>query len=146
MSKVDASSKKSHTRKNELKTKQKFNTEQISRPNEKDHFRSSYNTTPAGNQKNSSYENGNQLRNKKNLRFSDKKGQQQQVVCKTYFPHFGGEDCEEFISQFDYLRNNLCIKTGIGNHQVLKFQMKKVTLRNYTPKTLNQEVNMGMWI
>ncbi|KAJ8958489.1 hypothetical protein NQ318_002283 [Aromia moschata] len=50
------------------------------------------------------------------------------------------------ISQFDYLRNNLRIKSCVGNREVFRFQMKKITIRNYTPKILRQEVNMGMWI
>lgn len=49
-------------------------------------------------------------------------------------------------SQFEYINNNLCIKSCIGNREVLRFQMKKVSFRNYTPKILNQEINMGMWI
>lgn len=50
-------------------------------------------------------------------------------------------------AQNDYLRNNLQIKTCVcGNLEILKFQTKKVSFRNYTPKILNQEVNMGMWM
>lgn len=151
MSKPDASSKK---KKYTPPSDQKPNTnhsKDLKSHNERTNPRSLYTTTPGAPQlPSSTYQNANnQLRNKKNLRFSDKKRHRQtaggfEEPKKTYFPQFG---CEEYIpSRFDYLRNNLCIKTGIANQEALKFQMKKITLRNYTPKILNQEVNMGMWI
>lgn len=149
MSKLDASTKKKiYTHKGDKKLKQKYNTDLIFRPKENS-SKLSHNTTPTAAQVayTSHEKDNNQLRNKKNLRFSDKKAQQPTAngndEPKTYFPQFG---CEEYISRFDYLRNNLCFKTGIAKREVPKFQMKKVTLRNYTPKILNQEVNMGMWI
>ncbi|EFA05529.1 hypothetical protein TcasGA2_TC015716 [Tribolium castaneum] len=50
-------------------------------------------------------------------------------------------------AQNDYLKNNLHIKTCVcGSREILKFQSKKTNFRNYTPKILNQEVNMGMWM
>lgn len=49
--------------------------------------------------------------------------------------------------QYDYIRNNLYIKSAVDREKtILKFQLKKVSIRNYTPKTINQEINMGMWI
>ncbi|CAH2009399.1 unnamed protein product [Acanthoscelides obtectus] len=51
-----------------------------------------------------------------------------------------------YSAQFEYIRNNLCIKFCIGNRDLFRFQRKKVSIRNYTPKSLNQEVNLGMWI
>lgn len=54
---------------------------------------------------------------------------------------------ESPINHFEYLKNNLHIKTCIwGNKQVLEFQVKKISFREYTPKILDQEINMGMWI
>ena len=47
----------------------------------------------------------------------------------------------------DYLRNNLHIKFCVcGSREVSTFPNKKVSFRNYTPKILNQEINMGMWM
>ncbi|RZC35276.1 hypothetical protein BDFB_013496 [Asbolus verrucosus] len=50
-------------------------------------------------------------------------------------------------AQFDYLKNNLHIKFCIcGSRELLKFQTAKLSFRNYTPKILDQEINMGMWM
>ncbi|KAJ3620553.1 hypothetical protein MTP99_004492 [Tenebrio molitor] len=50
-------------------------------------------------------------------------------------------------AQHDYLRNNLHIKSCVcGNREILRCQTKKISFRNYTPKILNQEINMGMWM
>lgn len=48
------------------------------------------------------------------------------------------------VDQYNYLRNNLIIKSGVENQD--SRYPKKISIRNYTPKILNQEINMGMWI
>lgn len=78
---------------------------------------------------------------------------QQQDFCNRYYstsiitgrttttPH-------QELSQFDYIRNNLQIKSCLGaNRNIFTFHSKKnLTIRNYTPKILNQEINMGLWM
>lgn len=51
-------------------------------------------------------------------------------------------------TQNDYIKRHLYIKSCVDNEQsVWKFQpQQKVSIRNYTPKAINQEMNMGMWI
>lgn len=50
-------------------------------------------------------------------------------------------------NQFDYLKKNLFIKSRVDTEcELWQFQQRKVSFRNYTPKILNQEVNMGMWM
>lgn len=143
MSKCDVATKRTYADKNNPKPKEKYKTDLLSRARVKENLKVSYNTTPVDKfSARNLYENDNQLRNKNNLRYGDQK-RQREATYKTYFPQF---ENEEHISQFDYLRNNLYIKTCLGNCDVLKCQMKKITFRNYTPKILNQEVNMGMWI
>ncbi|XP_019769848.2 uncharacterized protein LOC109544221 [Dendroctonus ponderosae] len=54
-------------------------------------------------------------------------------------------DCS--IPQYEYyLKHNLYIKSAVETQNLLGLQTKNVTFRNYTPKSLSQEVNMGMWI
>lgn len=43
-------------------------------------------------------------------------------------------------AQYEYIRNHLYIKTGIQGGK------KKSSFRNYIPKVINQEINMGMWM
>ncbi|KAL3271323.1 hypothetical protein HHI36_021811, partial [Cryptolaemus montrouzieri] len=51
------------------------------------------------------------------------------------------------VSQFDYIKHNLFIKSCVGSEfELWQFQAKKKSFRNYTPKILDQEANMGMWI
>lgn len=51
------------------------------------------------------------------------------------------------ISQSEYMKRHLYIKTGVDHERsVLRYQLKKVSIRNYTPKAINQDINMGMWI
>lgn len=143
MSKCNVATKRTQSDKSDQKSKEKYKTDLIARARAKENLKASYNTTPGDKFcSRNFYEIDNQLRNKNNLRYGDKR-RQLEATYKTYFPQF---ENEEHISQFDYLRNNLCIKSCIGTRDVLKFQMKKITFRNYTPKILNQEVNMGMWI
>lgn len=143
MSKTDPASRRTDFYKSEPKSKQKYATDLGCKSNLKDNLKVSYDTTLVDKfASRISFENDDQLRNKKKFRFCDKK-RQQEATRKTYFSQFGSD---EFSSQFDYLRNNLCIKTCIANQKVVKLQMTKITFRNYTPKILSQEVNIGMWI
>lgn len=96
--------------------KDKYKTELIVRPKNKEAIRQAYNTTPAD-------------------KYTPKK-----------HPDKKKEETTDHSPQFEYIKKNLCVKTCIGNGEVLRFQVKKVTIRNYTPKILNQEINMGMWM
>lgn len=51
-------------------------------------------------------------------------------------------------SQKEYISNHLKIKAGIYETKTKtnKFPTKKSTIRDYTPKIINQDVTMGMWI
>lgn len=50
-------------------------------------------------------------------------------------------------SHADYLKRNLYIKSALDKEScLLRFQAKKLSIRNYIPKIINQELNMGMWI
>lgn len=49
-------------------------------------------------------------------------------------------------AQKDYMKRHLFIKSCIDRDRGLKFQVKKANLRNYTPKVIDQEVNLGMWM
>ncbi|KAH1018844.1 hypothetical protein HUJ05_006535 [Dendroctonus ponderosae] len=52
-------------------------------------------------------------------------------------------DCS--IPQYEYyLKHNLYIKSAVETQNLLGLQTKNVTFRNYTPKSLSQEVNMGI--
>lgn len=54
---------------------------------------------------------------------------------------------QRVTNHFDYLKHNLFIKSRVGTDCAeWQFQQQKISFRNYTPKILNQEVNMGMWI
>ncbi|KAK9871984.1 hypothetical protein WA026_015229 [Henosepilachna vigintioctopunctata] len=51
------------------------------------------------------------------------------------------------VTQFDYIKHNLLIKSCVCSESKLwQIQPKKKSFRNYTPKILDQEVNMGMWM
>lgn len=106
----------------------KFKTDLIVRTKTKEHAPPSYNTTPGDKYTCRHHEE----RAEKSVHFTDRE--------------FVVERREVHSAQYDYIKNNLCIKSCIGDREVLRFQMKKVSFRNYTPKILNQEVNMGMWI
>ncbi|KAL1502396.1 hypothetical protein ABEB36_007542 [Hypothenemus hampei] len=68
-----------------------------------------------------------------------------QESCQKFKRSKSEHDCS--INNYEYyLKHNLYIKSAVGNTNVLNYQMKKVSFRNYTPKILSQEVNMGMWI
>lgn len=41
-------------------------------------------------------------------------------------------------SKSDYIRRHLYIKCCVNRN--------KLTIRNYTPKVISQEINMGMWM
>lgn len=57
------------------------------------------------------------------------------------------KDKEVFVhAQRDYMKRHLFIKSCIDRDLALKFQAKKTNLRNYTPKAIDQEVNLGMWM
>lgn len=101
------------------RTKDKYKTELIIRPKNKEITRQICNTTPA-----------------------DKYSPKQHPKRKDEH----ADRRTDSSPQFEYIKKNLCIKTCIGNGEVLRFQVKKVTIRNYTPKILNQEINMGMWM
>lgn len=51
-------------------------------------------------------------------------------------------------SQNDYMKRHLYIKSCVDNETSApwRFQAQKVSIRNYTPKAINQELNMGMWM
>lgn len=50
-------------------------------------------------------------------------------------------------SQQDYIKNHLKVKAAIvDNKQPPKYQITKTSIRDYIPKTINQEITMGMWI
>ncbi|KAK5638303.1 hypothetical protein RI129_012598 [Pyrocoelia pectoralis] len=50
-------------------------------------------------------------------------------------------------SQHDYIKQHLYIKCCVDKEKApWKFQAQKISFRNYTPKTINQEMNMGMWM
>ncbi|XP_018569558.1 uncharacterized protein LOC108909651 isoform X2 [Anoplophora glabripennis] len=102
------------------KIKDKYKTELIIRPRCKEVIKQAYNTTPVA---------------KNSPKNQDKKKDDHTSDRRT-----------DDSPQFEYIKKNLCIKTCIGNGEVLRFQVKKVTIRNYTPKILNQEINMGMWM
>lgn len=47
----------------------------------------------------------------------------------------------------DYMRNHLFIKSCLDQERTLiRSAPKKISIRNYTPKILGQEINMGMWM
>lgn len=131
MSKSICFKNKTHSETKEHVSNEKFNTDLFSRSKSTENFKAFYYSTPS-----------DKFKNKKILRFCDKHTQREPSfqVCFQKLKH---ESC---IPQFEYLRNNLCIKTRIGTQDGLQFQMKKISFRNYTPKILNQEMNMGMWI
>lgn len=57
-----------------------------------------------------------------------------------------GEDSKQ-TSQNDYMKRHLYVKSCVDKEQSeWKFQEQKVSIRNYTPKVINQEINMGMWM
>ncbi|XP_066258155.1 uncharacterized protein [Euwallacea similis] len=60
--------------------------------------------------------------------------------CQSEHNHSSSDQYEH------YLRHNLYIKSAIENQNLLNSQIKKNSIRNYTPKILSQEVNLGMWI
>lgn len=64
--------------------------------------------------------------------------------CHKFTRSKSEHDCS--IAHNEYLRHNLYIKSAVEKQNALSFQLKKVSFRNYTPKILSQEVNMGMWI
>ncbi|XP_076256308.1 uncharacterized protein LOC143193801 [Rhynchophorus ferrugineus] len=66
--------------------------------------------------------------------------------CAHHCPRVRRSKSEPDCSQFQYLRHNLYIKSAVEKQNDFNFQKKKVSFRNYTPKILRQEVNMGMWM
>lgn len=48
--------------------------------------------------------------------------------------------------QKEYLRKNLLIKCCVDKERTIPLQTKKVSIRDYKPKVITQEIDMGMWI
>lgn len=48
----------------------------------------------------------------------------------------------------EYMRNHLFIKSRLDSERTLLRPpaTNKISIRNYTPKILGQEINMGMWM
>lgn len=48
----------------------------------------------------------------------------------------------------EYMRNHLFIKSRLDQERTLLKppNTNKISIRNYTPKILGQEINMGMWM
>lgn len=48
----------------------------------------------------------------------------------------------------DYMKHHLLIKSCLDKERSLlrTGPIKKISIRNYTPKILGQEINMGMWM
>lgn len=47
----------------------------------------------------------------------------------------------------DYMKHHLLIKSCLDKERsLLRTGVKKISIRNYTPKILGQEINMGMWM
>lgn len=148
--------------KNEKKVKDKYKTDLI-RPKKKEILQPIYNTTPSdrySSKYNCCYKEKYSLNDSK-LIYDNGKCISAKGTCVSNKHHNSGETSKgtseknkafeknywSCYSQCDYLRNNLCIKSCIGKHpEELKFQMRNANFRNYTPKILNQEINLGMWI